>query len=110
MDYSNYQDHYSKESFFDTIRTHFAQIPFAREALALYFCLTDQSTPIWVKSLIIGGLGYVVMPLDAIPDVVPVVGWSDDLAVIGLIISSIQAHLREEHWQQADEWIKQNTD
>ena len=43
------------------------------KALILYYCLQDDDTPAWAKTTIIGALGYFISPIDAIPDLVPVV-------------------------------------
>jgi uncharacterized membrane protein YkvA (DUF1232 family) len=58
-------------------------------ALQLYFALQDPDTPKWAKVVIIGALGYFVTPLDAIPDFVPAVGYSDDLGVLALALARV---------------------
>lgn len=50
--------------------------------LLLYYTATADSTPVTHKSLIYGALGYFILPIDLIPDVIPVVGFSDDLAAL----------------------------
>jgi uncharacterized membrane protein YkvA (DUF1232 family) len=49
---------------------------------AMWAWLTDPEAPIWGKVIILACLVYVISPLDAIPDVIPVVGLSDDVAVV----------------------------
>ena len=50
--------------------------------LLLYYVLKDPSTPQQYKAMIIGALGYFILPLDLIPDFVPAVGYSDDVAAL----------------------------
>lgn len=70
--------------------------------LAMYFCMKDERTPLWVKGLIVGALGYFIMPWDAVPDLIPVAGWADDAGVIAAVMGVIYLHIRPDHWEQAD--------
>ena len=56
------------------------------QALLLYAVLTDERTPRWAKVLAAGGLAYLILPLDAVPDFLPIVGYSDDAAVMGVVL------------------------
>ncbi len=73
-----------------------------RQALALYFCLCDRDTPMWAKSTIVAALGYVIMPLDAIPDFLPMIGLSDDVGAVSAAIVAVMRHLKKEHYQRAE--------
>lgn len=61
--------------------------------LQLYFALERPQTPAWAKGVIVGALGYFISPIDAIPDVVPVLGYTDDAAVIAAALASVAAHV-----------------
>ena len=74
-----------------------------KQALALYFCLCDRDTPLWARSTIVAALGYLIMPLDAIPDLLPMIGLSDDVGAIGAAIVAVMRHLKKEHHQRAEE-------
>ena len=63
----------ARSGFLAKARRHFGQIPMARQAVAMYFCLADP-TPRWVKAIVAAALAYFVLPLDAIPDFLPFVG------------------------------------
>src|SRR5262245_59528840 len=58
------------------------RLPLAHETVAMYFCLLDPKTPLWVKGTVAAALAYFVVPLDAIPDLLPIVGLSDDAGVL----------------------------
>ncbi len=53
-----------------------------RHPRALWRFLTDRDAPLWPRLLAIATLAYVLLPFDAIPDVIPIVGWLDDLGVV----------------------------
>jgi uncharacterized membrane protein YkvA (DUF1232 family) len=63
------------------------------KALQLYYAAQNPSTPTWAKSVIYGALGYFISPIDAIPDIIPVVGFADDLGVLALAISSVAMYI-----------------
>ncbi len=74
-----------------------AKIPFAADALALYFAARDPATPRKVKAMMIAALAYFVMPADAIPDVFAGIGFTDDAAVIAAVIALAGASIRSRH-------------
>ena len=70
-------------------------------AFTLYFCLRDSETPAWAKSVIIGALGYLIFPMDFIPDAILGAGFTDDWGVILGAMASVVAHISEEHRRKA---------
>ncbi len=61
------------------------------KAIVLFVILSSKETPLWVKILVIAALGYFVCPVDMVPDVVPFVGYLDDLGVFTLLMGEIAA-------------------
>jgi uncharacterized membrane protein YkvA (DUF1232 family) len=74
-----------------------AQIPFAEDLLAAYYCALDQETPRHVKVTLLGAIAYFVLPADAVPDMLPVLGFSDDAAVLAIAIKLVTDHIRPAH-------------
>ncbi len=70
-------------------------------ALTLFFCLRDRDTPAWAKGIIVGALGYFILPVDLIPDVIPVVGYSDDLGALIAALGTVAAYVKDEHKEKA---------
>ena len=70
-------------------------------ALTLYFCLRDAETPAWAKSVIIGALGYLILPLDLVPDAILGVGYTDDLGVLLGAMVAVVRHIKAEHRDRA---------
>ena len=67
------------------------------EALTLYYCMRDGAVPRSVKMLIVAALGYLILPIDLIPDLLIPIGFLDDLAVLGAIAAQVKAHITEQH-------------
>ncbi|HKS87674.1 MAG TPA: YkvA family protein [Pseudolabrys sp.] len=78
-----------------------ALIPFAEDLLTAYYCAFDRQTPLSVKTALIGALAYFVLPTDAIPDFLPLVGFTDDAAVLAAAIKLVTDHIRPEHREAA---------
>ena len=86
-----------RHRFWRKIRSVAASIPFAEDLLAAYYCAFDSATPLPVKATLIGAIAYFVLPTDVIPDVLPVLGFTDDAAVLATAIKLVASHIRSEH-------------
>jgi uncharacterized membrane protein YkvA (DUF1232 family) len=95
----DYQKHYSDDSFWAKLKKYAVVIgrKGAEIALTLFHCMRDPGTPARAKAVIAGSLGYLIFPLDAIPDLVPGVGFSDDLGALALAIGIVAAHIKAQH-------------
>lgn len=80
-----------------------ARIPFAREAVSVWYCARDPETPAPAKGMMLAALAYFVMPVDAIPDVLAGVGFTDDAAVIAAVIALLRVNLKDRHRIKARE-------
>jgi uncharacterized membrane protein YkvA (DUF1232 family) len=90
-----------RSGFWPKLARVFASIPFAEDAVAAYYCAFDRATPLKVKGVLLGALAYFVLPLDAVPDFLLGLGFTDDMAVLVTAISMIRAHLKPEHYDRA---------
>lgn len=99
-DYSKY---YNDDSFLEKITKYAkkAGVGTIEKVLYLYYAAEKPSTPAWAKATIYGALGYFIFPVDAIPDVLPIVGYSDDVGVLGLAITSVSFYIDEDVKQKA---------
>jgi uncharacterized membrane protein YkvA (DUF1232 family) len=88
-------------SFWRKLRRVAASIPFAEDLLAAYYCAFDRDTPLPVKATLVGALAYFVLPVDAIPDVLPVIGFTDDAAVLAIAINLVAGHILPVHREAA---------
>jgi len=86
-----------RQQFWRKTRRVAASLPFAEDLLAAYYCAFDHRTPLAVKTSLVGALAYFVLPTDVIPDVLPVLGFADDAAVLAAAINLVSSHIRPEH-------------
>lgn len=86
-----------RAGFWRTFRKAAGQIPFAEDLVAAYYCALDPRTPGKSRAILFGALAYFIMPVDAIPDILAFVGFSDDIAVLTLAIATIRSNLTEAH-------------
>ena len=86
-----------RDQFWRKVRRVAASIPFAEDLLTAHYCAFDRATPLSVKATLVGALAYFVMPIDAIPDVVPLLGFTDDAAMLAAALNLMAAHIRPEH-------------
>lgn len=80
-------------------------IPFAEDLLAVYYCAFDRNTPRHVQLALAGALAYFVLPLDSIPDLVPMLGFSDDAAVLAAAVKLVSNHITDAHRAAARAWL-----
>jgi uncharacterized membrane protein YkvA (DUF1232 family) len=80
-----------------------AQIPFAEELLTAYYCAFDRNTPTHVRVALIGALLYFISPFDLIPDVLPIIGMTDDAAVVAGALKLVWDQIKPEHRDAARE-------
>jgi len=80
------------------------------KALWLYYTAQDPKTPPWAKGIIYGALVYFILPADAIPDAIPVVGFTDDLGALAAAVASVSlfitAEIKEKSTKKLSEWFK----
>ena len=77
------------------------RIPFAEDLLAAWFCARDPATPRRVRMTLLAALGYFVLPVDALPDIMPIFGFTDDAAVIAAAIAAVAGSITIEHRERA---------
>lgn len=109
MSDNKFEKEFSENSFWDKTK-NFAKVAgkiVLEPALKLYYSAQDSDTPIWAKTTVYSGLGYFISPIDAIPDVTPIIGYSDDLGVLVAAIAAVAAYIKSEHAIKAKEKLKQ---
>jgi len=86
-----------RRNFWRKLMRSLVRIPFAEDLLAAYYCAFDHDTPLHVKGALVGALAYFVLPTDSIPDFLPVVGLTDDAAVLAATLKLVADHMRRRH-------------
>ena len=106
--YEKYEKYYSEEGLMDKLKKFAkkAGISTIYKALLLYYVLQSEDLSAKEKGLIIGALGYLILPIDLIPDSIPGVGFTDDLAVLASVIHIVRVFLSPEIEAQAQAKLK----
>jgi uncharacterized membrane protein YkvA (DUF1232 family) len=87
-----------------------ARLPFAEDLLSAYYCAFDRQTPRHVQAALLGAIAYFILPFDFIPDMLPVLGFTDDAAVLATAIRLVAAHITPEHREAARAALKRVVD
>ena len=101
-----YQEAYSDDKYWTKLKSSINKLPadmklLIEKALVLYYCAKDHHVPTHVKAVIIGALGYFIVPLDVVPDMIPVMGLIDDLAVLLVAYRYIEEYITSAHRESA---------
>ena len=87
--------------FWSTLKRAARRIPFIEDVVAAYYCAFDPKVPFKSRAIILGALAYFVLPFDAVPDVLLLIGFGDDVAVLTAAIATVRSNLTEEHYRKA---------
>lgn len=86
-----------REGFWPKIAVFAANLPFAEQALAAWYCAFDRETPATVRYTLIGALAYFVLPIDIMPDILPLIGFADDASILSAALVAVGTHINETH-------------
>ncbi len=70
-------------------------------AFILYYTARAKETPLWCKTVIAGALGYFISLIDVIPDLTPILGYTDDITVMIAAVGALAAHITPEIKEKA---------
>jgi uncharacterized membrane protein YkvA (DUF1232 family) len=74
-----------------------AKLPFAEDLLAAYYCAFDRETPRHVQVALLGALAYFILPFDFMPDMLPILGFTDDAAVLATALRMVASNIKPVH-------------
>lgn len=108
-----YSKYYSEKSLWKKIKKFSKQAgtKVIYAVLLLYYAMLDNNVSMKPKLLIVASLGYFILPTDAIFDLTPIIGFSDDLGVLifalNQISSIVTAEVKESARNKMDEWFSE---
>lgn len=94
---------YSEDNFWEKVKK-FALVAgkeVIEKALTLYYVTQEENVPAWAKTTIYGALAYFISPIDAIPDITPLIGYSDDLGALAIAIATVSAYINDNAKEKA---------
>ena len=97
-DFMSYSNKFTSSDFIEKISriAKRAGAKLVYSAFILYYTLQSDKIPVKDKAIIIGALGYLISPLDVIPDAIPIAGLGDDLAVLVYVLNKVWGNVSDE--------------
>ncbi len=102
-----YRRYFSEMAFWSKLKRFgkAAGVKTVYSALLLYYAYKRKETPAWAKRSILGVLGYLISPIDFLPDLTPIIGFTDDLGFLSMCLVIIAAFINDEVKTQAREKV-----
>jgi uncharacterized membrane protein YkvA (DUF1232 family) len=86
-----------RAGFWPKLKRVAAKLPFAEDLVAGYYCAFDRETPRHVQIALLGALAYFILPVDIVPDMLPMVGFTDDAAILATVIKLVSSSITPIH-------------
>lgn len=86
-----------RKQFWRKLKKLAVKLPFIEDLLAAYYCAFDRNTPRHVQAALLGAIAYFILPFDFVPDVLPILGFGDDAAVLATALRMVATHINEDH-------------
>ena len=99
-----------RRRFWTKLKAVVGKLPFAEDLLAAYYCAFDRQTPRHVQAALLGAIAYFILPFDFVPDMLPVLGFTDDAAILATAIRLVSAHILPEHREAARAALKRGVE
>jgi uncharacterized membrane protein YkvA (DUF1232 family) len=99
-----------RRRFWTKFKRGVAKLPFAEDLLAAYYCAFDRETPRHVQVALLGALAYFILPFDFVPDMLPILGFTDDAAVLATAIRMVAGNITPEHREAARAALKRGVE
>lgn len=106
--WSTYTKYFNPEDFWDKIK-EYAKIVGCegiRTSLRLFYALDNPDMPKHIKGIIWGALGYFILPIDIIPDFIPMVGYTDDIGILAAAVGMASLYITADVKEKADEKLR----
>jgi uncharacterized membrane protein YkvA (DUF1232 family) len=95
------QEERVRRDFWAALKRAGRRIPFAEDAVAAFYCATDARTPKSARMTLFAALAYFIAPFDLVPDMLALIGFGDDMAVLLGVVAVLKANLTDEHYEKA---------
>lgn len=104
-----YSKHFTDEQFWEKVKECAIIVgrEGLRQVLTLFYVLKRPDVPAWAKGVILGTLGYFIFPIDLIPDLIPLIGYADDLSALAAAAGMVAMYIDDEVRQKADHKLKE---
>ncbi len=98
---------YDDENFWDKLARYAIRAgrEVVEKALWLHYAAQDKQTPAWARTTMYGALAYFILPADLIPDMIPGVGYSDDLGALAAALTTVAVYITPDVKARAEQQI-----
>ena len=90
-----------ERNFWPKLKMLALKLPFLEDVLAAYYCAFDRQTPRHVQAALLGAIAYFILPFDFVPDMLPILGFGDDAAILATALRMVATHITPEHREAA---------
>ncbi|RED28560.1 uncharacterized membrane protein YkvA (DUF1232 family) [Rhodopseudomonas thermotolerans] len=90
-----------RHRFWRKLKSVAVRLPFVEDILAAYYCAFDRQTPRHVQIALLGAIAYFILPFDFAPDILPVLGFTDDAAILATAIRMVASNITPAHREAA---------
>ncbi len=99
---------FEETSFWDTLGRNLRRLGdhVIEKILLAYYVAIDPATPAWARTALFGALAYLGLPLDAVPDFLPGVGFADDVSVLAAALVAVAVFVTSDHFAQAHDQMR----
>ncbi|EIO5099427.1 MULTISPECIES: YkvA family protein [Vibrio harveyi group] len=103
-----YNDEFSDDSFWEKCKSYATSIGKGglEKAFTLYYATEHKDCTLAHKTAIYGALGYLISPIDAIPDLTPILGYTDDIGLIGTALVAVASCIDDGVIEQAQQKVE----
>lgn len=98
MHYDGYSNQYNQKVLIDKMKKNTVKVgqKLVYIVLLLYYTLQKENVPLKAKAVIIGVLGYFIAPFDVLPDLLPMIGYTDDLGALMMALATVSMYIDHE--------------
>ena len=96
--YDKYREFFSESRLFNKLKSYARKVGIKTvyTVLLLFYAYKREETPGWAKRIVLGALGYFISPIDALPDLTPLIGYTDDISILSFGLVTIACFVNKE--------------
>lgn len=106
---TDYVDKFNLDTFWEKLKSRVTNLgkEGIYQLLLLFYTMQRSDIPAKIKAIILGALGYFILPTDAVPDFIPVLGYSDDLAIVAICVTYVRSWTTAAEEEKAKEKMRE---
>ncbi len=96
--FDKYKDQFTENKLWNKLSKYAkdAGLKVVYTSLLLFYAYKRKETPAWAKRIVLGTLGYLIAPIDMLPDLTPIIGYTDDIGILSFGLVVIAAYVNDD--------------